>query len=138
MSRFPLAAVVGLVTILAAASPAAAQQADSGQAQLAKAVEGRTAGDPVNCIPLSAIRATRIIDRTAILYDTGARLYVNIPSGAQWLDDDAILLTRTFSGDLCNLEIVTLLDRSTHTQRGSVGLGKFVPYVRTPRDEDRP
>ena len=129
MLRFPLI----LLAALASATPAAAQDAGPGQAELDTALEGRVAGEAVNCIQLSAIRSTRIIGKTAILYDTGTRLYVNIPSGAEWLDDNDILLTRTFSGELCSLEIVNLLDRSTQTQRGSVGLGKFVPYVRAPR-----
>lgn len=124
-----------LLAALAFASPAAAQDTSPGQAELAKALEGRVAGEPVSCISLSAIRSTRIIDRTAILYDTGARLYVNRPSGAEWLDSDDILLTRTFSGDLCNLEIVNLLDRSSRMQRGSVGLGRFVPYSRPARSD---
>jgi len=131
MLRFPLI----LFAALATAAPATAQDTERGQAELARSLEGRVAGEPVNCIQLSAIRSTRIINRTAILYDTGTRLYVNRPSGAEGLDDDDILLTKTASGDLCRLEIVTLLDRSSRMQRGSVGLGEFVPYSRPARGD---
>lgn len=115
---------------------AAGQHHSDGAAALAEAVKDRTAGKPVDCIPLSAIRSSRVIDRTAILYDTGRTLFVNTPAGADLLDEDDVLVTRTHSGELCSLDIVELVDRATQTPRGSVGLGKFVPYAKvTPKGQ---
>jgi hypothetical protein len=64
----------------------------SPEAQLAKALDGRVAGEPVNCLSLRSIRSSRIIDRTAIVYQVGNTLYVNRPragadsstSGTPW------------------------------------------------------
>ena len=41
------------------------------EAELAEALEGRVAGEPLDCIDTYRIRSTRIINDTAILYDAG-------------------------------------------------------------------
>jgi len=120
--------------LMVAASPAAAAPADraaAAEAKLAKALEGRVAGEPVRCISQRNIRSTRIIDRTAILYEVGGKLYLNRPdAGASTLDDDDILVTKTNGTQLCDMDIVRLVDRSGHFPRGFVNLGQFVPYAK--------
>lgn len=103
-----------------------------GEAALAKEIEGRVAGDPVNCVYLSNIRSSRIIDKTAIVYegDNGV-LYVNRPrGGADFLDDWDVLVTKTYGSQLCSPDSVQLIDRSSRMQSGFVILDKFVPYKR--------
>ncbi|AUW60386.1 hypothetical protein C1T17_16560 [Sphingobium sp. SCG-1] len=115
--------------LLAAGVPAQAKPSESGEQKLAKALEGRVAGKPVNCINLRDIRSSRIIDRTAIIYETtNNTLYVNRPSGANFLDSSAALVTRTSISQLCNVDIVRLYDTTARMERGSVSLGDFVPY----------
>ena len=100
-------------------------------AELAKIVAGRTAGKPVNCIPVRNIRSSRIIDKTAIVYTAnGGTIYVNRPNGASFLDDDQIMVNKVSTGQLCNIDIVNLVDRSSRFTEGSVGLGTFTPYPR--------
>ena len=131
MKTIALALSALLVT---SAAQAATKPPLSPQEQLAKAIEGRVAGKPVNCIDFRSIRSSRIIDKTAILYDTGTTLYVNTPvSGAEWLDRDDIMVTSTSLSQLCNVDIVRLVDQGTRMQSGSVGLGKFVPYTKPKR-----
>ncbi|WP_369800710.1 hypothetical protein [Novosphingobium sp. AAP83] len=61
---------------------------------LAKKLEGRVAGAPVNCIYLPRVTQTRVYDDTAIAYESGGTIWVNRPqSGASLLDDDDIMLT---------------------------------------------
>lgn len=125
-----LASAACLAGILAD-SAAAQQRNRNGESALARAVAGRSAGRPVDCISLRAIRSSRIIDRTAIIYDVGGRLYVNRPrSGAASLDDDDVLVTRTTGSQLCRLDTVRLVDRSSRIQTGLVSLDRFVPYLR--------
>jgi len=102
-----------------------------GETKLSKALEGRVAGKPVRCLNLRDIRSSEIIDGTAIVYRVGAnRLYVNRPSGHESLDSDDILVTRTFGSQLCSIDTVRLLDRTSRFYRGFVGLGDFVPYTK--------
>jgi len=99
-------------------------------------LSGRVAGKPVDCISLRDIRSSQIIDDTAIVYDTGGgRLFVNRPRiGAESLDSDDILVTKTYGSELCSLDTVHLIDRGSQIQSGFVGLGEFVPYSRPAKD----
>lgn len=80
---------------------------------------------------MSGVNSTQIIDGKAIIYRDGSRLYVNVPrSGADTLRDDDILVTRTFGSQLCSIDMVRLIDRSSRFPRGFVSLGQFVPYTK--------
>lgn len=121
-------------SLLAGIAPAQAanpsQQADH-EAQLARALEGRVAGQPVDCINLRQVRSSQIIDDTAILYDAGSTIYVNRPrSGASSLDRWDTLVTRLYSDRLCSIDTVRLVDPTSHITSGVVFLGEFVPYRR--------
>lgn len=124
--------------LLIGAVPAIAQTAKTDRAaaaqarydaKLAKALEGRVAGEPVRCIDLRSIRSSTIIDKTAIIYEVGNKLYVNRPAGgASSLGSDDVLVTKTSGSQLCNIDIVRLIDRTSHFPTGFVNLGDFVPY----------
>lgn len=124
-----LLSFLAAATLLGGAAGAAPSRHDPG-AILAKAIAGRTAGKPVDCLQLNQINSSRIIDRTAILYETsGGMLYVNKPaSGAAFLRDGMTLVTDTHSPQLCSIDTVRLIDMGSRMPAGSVGLGKFVPY----------
>ena len=128
ITRMLLAAA--LILTGTGAAQASTQQAPN--AELAKAVEGRTAGAPVSCIMLNQIRSSRIISRTAIVYEmSNGKLYVNQPtSGAQSLRRDLALVTDTRSPQLCSVDIVRLFDSAARMTVGTIGLGEFVPYAR--------
>lgn len=103
----------------------------TGEQQLAKMLKGRVAGEPVDCIHTPSITSTRVIDKTAIVYDAGSTLYVQRPrTGAESLDDDDVLVTKLSSAQLCSVDTIQLHDRSGGFWRGFVGLDKFVPYKR--------
>ena len=118
-----------LLASMALASVSAPAREPTGEPALAKIVADRPAAAPVNCIDPRLVPSTQIIDGTAIVYDMGGRLYVNRPlSGAARLREDDILLTKVTGGELCRIDPVTLLDRTTRGQRGFVVLGSFAVY----------
>lgn len=101
------------------------------EAELARAIQGRVAGAPVQCIDLHRIRSSRIITDTAIIYDAGSVVYVNRPAnGADQLNQWDTMVTRTSTTQLCNVDTVTMVDRASHSFTGVVFLGDFVPYRR--------
>lgn len=104
------------------------------EADLAKMLKGRVAGAPVDCISLNMTQSSTIFPHTAIVYENGGTLYVNRPSGADTLDSDDILVTKTWIDQLCRMDIVHLVDRGTRMESGFVGLESFVPYTRAPKD----
>ncbi len=124
-----LAAVAALAV---AAAPAIAKSRLSQEDQLAKALAGRVAGTPVDCIQQRDIYSSRIFDRTAVLYQMrGGIYYLNRPrGGAESLNWDKILVTDTHSSQLCSIDVVKLYDRGARMQTGFLNLDKFVPYTK--------
>jgi hypothetical protein len=100
----------------------------TGEEQLAKALAGRVAGEPVNCISLFDSRDQHVIDKTAIVYGSGRTIYVNRPSNARDLDSDDIMVSTIHGSQLCDLDIVRTHERSGFFPTGFVGLEQFVPY----------
>lgn len=123
--------VTAAAVILTAPAAGAASRYDA-DAELQKALAGRVAGKPINCIPLSSVTGNTIVTGRAIIYRIGSRLYVNQPrgDGAKRLNRDDVLVTRTVGTDLCRLDVVQLLDRTSRIPRSFVSLGQFVPYTK--------
>lgn len=101
-------------------------------AKALKALEGRVAGKPVSCLTLPMIGSSTIVDQTAIIYKVSDRLwYVNRPDGGSCpaLQPDRTLVTHPTTSELCDLDIVHVMDVQTPVMEyGACGLGKFVPY----------
>jgi len=122
--------LVAASAALLAGSPALAAEKPTGEARLAKMLEGRVAGNPVSCIPLHSSRDQTVIDKTAIVYDAGGTIYVNRTSDPTSLDSDDVMVTKLHIGQLCRLDTVEMRDRSGFWFTGFVGLDDFVPYRR--------
>ena len=126
--RATLCLIGGMLMVSAVSAQAARLQPEE---RLAKALEGRVAGKPVDCIPQYRIQSSEIYEQTAILYKAGGTWYLNRPvSGRTFLNRDDVLLTDTHSTDLCSIDIVHLLDRGSYFPSGSLGLGEFIPYTK--------
>ena len=128
MSRILTPLLIGAAGLTA--MPAEARR-DSPDVQLQKLIGDRVAGAPVDCINLTNTHSSTVIDGRAIVYRVGSRLYVNVPrSGADSLDDDDILVTRTHTTQLCSRDTIDLGSRNGRIPHGFVLLGEFVPYAR--------
>ena len=110
----------------------AAQAAPDREAELERALAGRVAGEPVQCIDLHRVQSSRVITDTAILYRAGSTIYVNRPdSGADSLNRNDTMVTRLFGTNrLCDIDTVQMVDPVSGTFTGIVFLGEFVPYRR--------
>lgn len=118
------AAAAGLV-----AAPLEARDRQTGEQELAKLIEGRTAGEPRSCIPVSANRNMTVIDKTALVYESGGKVWVNRTQNPESIDEDDVLVVKKFGGSgLCRTDTITLADRSTGMFSGIIMLGDFVPY----------
>jgi hypothetical protein len=120
--------LVGSLALVA--GPAQAKPADH-EAELARVVAGRVAGEPVDCIDMHRVRSSHIIPGTAIVYDAGGVVYVNRPrGGAESMDQWDIMVNRLYSSELCSIDTVQLIDQGSQMYSGTVFLGEFVPYRR--------
>lgn len=113
---------------LLAAPALEARERMSGEEKLAKMLEGRVAGEPESCIRTFPSVDLTVIDGTALVYERGRTLWVNVPADPDSLDDSDALLTRQFGTQLCRTDIVTTFDRTVGFYTGNVFLGEFVPY----------
>lgn len=110
------------------AAPATAAPRKDPETRLAERLEGRVAGEPVDCIDLHRVRASTIYDRTAIVFESGSTIYVNRPeAGNNSLRRYDIMVTRPTMNRLCSIDTVEMRDTSGFYS-GSVFLGDFVPY----------
>lgn len=132
------AVMAGALAVTLAAGGAIAHDAPKpdvkAEADLAKMLAGRVPGKPVDCITLDTTQNSTVFPHTAIVYENGGTLYVNRPNDADSLDGDQILVTKTWTDQLCRLDIVRLVDRGTRMESGFVGLESFTPYTRAPKD----
>jgi hypothetical protein len=129
--RIAFAAAALAALTLPGAATADQKTYPKGEAELAKMLEGRVAGKPVKCLPSSTLGQSTVIDKTAIVYRSGSKLYVNRPrGGADQLSDDEILVTKIYGSQLCNIDKIDLVDRTSRMWSGFVVLGDFVPYTK--------
>lgn len=124
--------IIIVLTLTAAGLASAAGAAPTApEARLERLLDGRVAGKAVQCINQRDIRSAEIIDRTAIVYRVGSKLYVNRPRGANQLRRDDIMVTRSVgTSQLCRIDMVRTVDRTALFPTGFVNLGEFVPYTR--------
>lgn len=131
-----LATFFSAIALTAAAYAPATAQNSRGEQMLAKMLDGRVAGAPVNCIRQHNIRSTEIIPGTGIVYEmSGGTRYLNRPSsGEESLRRSDVLVSKTYSPQLCSVDLVYRYDPMTRTRFGAVALGEFVPYERPERN----
>ncbi len=122
--------VATVTALFVATSPLSAAEGFRESSRVGRALAGRVAGEPVNCISPSTIRSTTIVPGLGIVYHArGGKVYLNRPvSGRDSLDDWDVLVTEVRGGSVCAGEALKLVDPSTHIMTGLIFLGKFVPY----------
>ena len=124
---------LGLAALILAVAPVSGRPSlqERGQADLDKQLAGLVPGRPVDCLDLSRIDGSNIVDGTAIVYrGLGGTLWVNRPRGAEMLREDDVLVQFVYGSQLCKLDNIKLIDRMSRMERGFVGLGEFVPYAK--------
>ena len=133
--RAVFVAIPSALLFLAACAPTMAdrermaQDEARNEAQIDKALAGLTPGKAQDCIDPRLAQSTETYGNT-ILYKNGRNLiYRNDTSGGCFgLSRDDIIVTKSYTGQLCHGDIVRTVDRGSHMQSGSCTFGSFVPY----------
>ncbi len=124
-SRLPLALCLSLLAL--AAGPVLAEETapvdpkDRAQSKMPEGAE--------RCISLHAIRNTRVIDGSTIVFEMGGnKVLVNrLPRKCPGLAFEKRFAYRTSLSQLCNTDVITVI---TSIGRGaSCGLGFFEPWI---------
>ena len=118
-------------SLLAAGMPSLAEDKTTrGEAELAELLEGRTAGEPKRCLSNTERRSLRVIDGTALIFESGDTIYVNRPDGARFLDWSDVPVFKIWGGQLCEKDTVELRDSASLMPGPFLFMGEFVPYRR--------
>jgi hypothetical protein len=129
-----LFAVSGLALVATSASaPVEITHSPKAQRELAKALAGRTAGRPVQCMYNFPAAKMQVIDDWTILFRNRDTIYVqNPPGGCRNIGFPGYtLVTRQIGiNQLCNGDIAYLRQVSTGNGGGSCIFGPFTPYTK--------
>jgi hypothetical protein len=105
--------------------------ATAGMSAKKEPVPVRAVGEPVNCVSLTHIRSTKIIDNSTIDFRmVGGKTYRNsLPYSCPGLKSEDRFSYKTSLSRLCNVDVVRVLhDYGGRLQEGAgCGLGKFQP-----------
>ena len=114
--------------LLASGSTAQQGRGSAAQEKLDKALAGRTAGAPVNCI--SERSKMQIIDDGTILFRDRGIVYVQEPrGGCHGLSNSMTLIRNGFGTTrICSGDINNIVDVRTGFGTGACTYSEFVPY----------
>ena len=104
---------------------------DKQSALLAKALKGKVAGEPVNCISdFNATNLIRVSDDILLYRVSGRLVYQNrLRSSCPGLARDSdIIVSEQFGSQKCRGDLLKLVDRTSGIQGPVCSLGEFVPY----------
>ncbi len=128
-------AIVTLAALLLPLSMATASPPDRDHdvddQRLAKAINGRVPGKPIDCVTLLRPRYNTEIIGDKILYRRNNRLvYINQTSGGCSVSPDLdILVFNNVSSQLCRGTIVRTFNPLAGQTTGGCTLGSFTPYT---------
>jgi hypothetical protein len=98
---------------------------------LMKELNGKVAGEPVNCISdFNATNTIRVSDNILLYRVSGRLVYQNnLRSTCSGLArDNDIIVSEQFGSQKCKGDIIRLVDRTSGMTGGVCSLGEFVPY----------
>jgi len=121
--------LAGAALALTGATAASAEtRAEKSEAKLARMLEGRVAGEPVNCInTLSRSEDLEVLEYVGLVYDSGDTIYVARPTNPNDLSSRDIVIIDRFGSQLCKSDVIRTVDQSGNFT-GIVMLSDFVPY----------
>lgn len=108
------------------------QQAETqarGERQLARALEGRVAGKPENCLPTGFTDGPQVIGDSLVYRQSGKRLWrTQVRDRCPFLREDQIVVSILYGTQACRNDRFRLIDRGSQIPSGDCTFGEFVPY----------
>ena len=123
--------LIPLVAAAAAGCAGTGAEPQAGEDVLSRALAGRTAGPPRNCVPIESGRSLTVVERGMILYGSGrtiwlARLRDPCPS-LRRLDT---LIVEPMGSQYCRGDQIRSIDPVSRIPGPVCMIDSFVPYTR--------
>lgn len=130
------------LALLLASGPAAlaedeAPPASPGEAELARLLKGRVAGEKIECMPPARTIQSTTIHGTAIVFGrpSSSTIYVQRTQAPQMIDGNSFLVSLTAQPNrFCRMDQFNVVDRLLGMSRGAVVFDDFIPYTRARGD----
>lgn len=122
--------IAGAVALMGCTASAALPQGQSrAERELAHALAGRTAGEPVDCIETSNIDGPQIIDNRTILYRRGKTMWrTDLDSACPALAPMNTIVIELHGNEICRRDRFRVLEPGTTIPGAYCLMGKFTPY----------
>ncbi len=128
MRKLIFAMAATTLALTGGAASAGQSTIEKGEARLAKMLDGRVPGEPVSCISTMGRDRLQVIDETAVVYDGGKTIYVARPSDRNQLEsNDVLVIERTSGTQLCTMDVIRTIDRTSGFMTGAVFLDNSCP-----------
>jgi hypothetical protein len=128
--------IAGLLatTLALGAMPATAQSpAERAEERLAELTEGRTAGEPDNCIAVLNPLNLRVEENVGLVYERGDTIWIAKAEDPRQIGRNDVPIFQRWNSQLCTNDIIRTVDRYSGFFTGVLRLEEFVPYTRTAR-----
>lgn len=124
-----------LAALVATTGATADSRADRETRELEKALAGRVAGKPFNCVDTSRAGGTQIIGNHTLIYHNYGRAILRneLPDACPGLDEDSIIVTEVHGSQLCRGDLFYTVERGSRIPGPRCRLGAFVPYEKPKR-----
>jgi hypothetical protein len=100
-------------------------------AVLAKMLNGRTAGEPVDCIDIRKVQSIKFLNQSVVFVIKPSLTFVNSPPGGCGKAEVGLTpVTNPDNVRICNGNPIGLVDLDSGIQKGGCMLGQFVPYTK--------
>jgi hypothetical protein len=129
MSKWIVVGAVALMGCTASAEMRATQDARA-ERDLAEALEGRTAGTPVDCVNASSVEGPQVIDHDTVLYRAvGRTVYRNeLAASCPAMGPGNTIIIELHGGQICRNDMFRVLEPGSTIPGPYCRLGKFTPY----------
>jgi len=134
MTRNRLAVAAALSVIFAAGSASVVSRVPNDKEDLAKALAGRTAGQPTRCVPHFRSSDIKVFDNGTIVVGEGKTVYLQKPAGdcsALGLAGNSLVARQYATNRMCEGDINEVVDVRNGITVGSCVFQSFVPFTRS-------
>ena len=130
MKKIILSLAGAALAVSGATAASAETRVEKAEAELARMLEGRVAGEPAKCVSAFNDNRIRVMEHVGIVYDAGKTIYVALAKDPERLDYWDVPVFRRFGGQLCANDVIRTVDRSAGHTTGALFLHDFVPYTK--------
>ncbi|MES1976238.1 MAG: hypothetical protein V4472_27600 [Pseudomonadota bacterium] len=124
--------MLGAIALTIAACATAADT-DRASKDLEKALAGRTAGQPTDCISTMSADGPRIVDDRTLLYGSGRTIWRTTIEACPSLRPGDILIVEMHGSQLCRNDLFRTTEPGAVIPGPYCRMGHFVPYTRPTR-----